>query len=146
MSKSRSMKQPVILDSFALVSLFHREPGWEQVRSALRELSLAGENALLCRMNWGEFYYIVRRRVGRQKAEEALILLEQLPVEILPLDDHLVKEAAEIQAENPVAYADAFCIATAKRVNGQILTSDPEFKEVEGIVSVRWITPRRKKG
>ena len=139
------MKQPVVLDSFALISLFHREPGWEQVRSALREISLAGENALLCRINWGEFYYTVRRRVGRQKAEEALALLEQLPVEVLPVDDQLVREAAEIKAENPVAYADAFCIATAKRVTGQILTSDPEFKAVEGIVFVRWITSRKRK-
>lgn len=59
------MKQPTVLDSFALVSLFHREPGWEQVRSILRDLSSGGEKAVLCRINWGEFYYIVRRRVGK---------------------------------------------------------------------------------
>jgi predicted nucleic acid-binding protein len=139
------MEQPVVLDSFALVTLFHREPGWEQVKSALRELSLASEKALLSRINWGEFYYIVRRRVGMQKAEETLTLLEQLPIEVLSVDDQLIKEAAEIKAEYPVAYADAFCIATAKRANGQVLTSDPEFKAVEGFVSVQWLKKGRGK-
>ena len=47
--------------------------------------------------------------------------------------------ALVIKAEYPVAYADAFCIATAKRVNGQILTSDPEFKAVENLVPILWL-------
>jgi uncharacterized protein len=36
-------------------------------------------------------------------------------------------------------YADAFCVATAKRLNARILTSDPEFKAVEKLVPVQWI-------
>ncbi|MFH1122301.1 MAG: type II toxin-antitoxin system VapC family toxin [Pseudomonadota bacterium] len=143
--KSKSMKQPIVLDSFALVSFFHREPGWEQVRSILRDLSSGGEKAVLCRINWGEFYYIVRRRVGKSRADEALLLLEQLPVEITSVDDQLVREAAEIKADYPVAYADAFCIAAAKRVNGKIVTSDPEFKAVEGFVPVLWLKARKSK-
>jgi ribonuclease VapC len=130
------------------VTLFHREPGWEKVRQVLRRLSSAGEHATLSVINWGEFYYIVRRRVGKRKAEEALVLLEQLPIGVFAVDDRLVKEAAEIKAEHPVAYADAFCIATARRVNGQVLTGDPEFKSVEGFVPIDWLTQpdsKRKK-
>ncbi|MFH1351723.1 MAG: type II toxin-antitoxin system VapC family toxin [Pseudomonadota bacterium] len=132
--------EKAVLDSFALVSFFHKEPGWKKVRDILHEFSSSGEKALLCRINWGEFYYIVRRRVGKQKIEETLALLEQLPIEILSVDDQLVKEAAEIKAEYPIAYADAFCIATAKRHDAYILTSDPEFKLVEALVSVIWLT------
>ena len=40
-------------------------------------------------MIWN-IYYIIRRRVGRVKAEEALALLEQLPIEIPPVDDQIV--------------------------------------------------------
>jgi uncharacterized protein len=127
------------LDSFALISLFNKEPGWKQIRGLLRDLESAGEKALLCRINWGEFYYIVRRRYGKQKSHETLTLLEQLPIEILSVDDQLVKEAAEIKAEYPLAYADAFCIATAIRHNAYVLTSDPEFKQVESIVRVTWL-------
>ncbi|RPI78633.1 MAG: type II toxin-antitoxin system VapC family toxin [Desulfobacteraceae bacterium] len=133
------MKKPVVLDSFALLCFFHKEPGWEKVESILSELSAAGEKALLSRINWGEFYYILKRRVGRSRTQEALALLDQLPIEILAVDDELVQEAAEIKAEYPIAYADAFCVATARRFNGQIVTSDPEFKAVEKIVSVIWL-------
>ena len=138
------MKQPVVLDSFALISFFHQEPGWEAVRSVFKELAEAGEKAVLSRINWGEFYYIVKRRVGREKTLEALALIDQLPINILSVDDLLISEAAEIKSDYPIAYADAFCVATAKRLNGRILTSDPEFKAVEKLVPVQWITGRKR--
>jgi predicted nucleic acid-binding protein len=136
------MKRSIVLDSFALLSFFHKEPGWETVRDILRDLSAAGDRALLCRINWGEFYYIVRRRLGRRKAEEALVLLEQLPIDVVAVDDELVKEAAEIKADYPVAYEDAFCIATAMRANGRLFTGDPEFGVVERLVDILWLSSR----
>ena len=78
--------------------------------------------------------------MGKRKAEEALVLLKQLPVKILSVDDTLVKEAAEIKSEYPVSYADAFCIATAQRSDGRILTNDPEFNSVQHLVPIIWLT------
>ena len=138
------MKHPVVLDSFALISFFHQEPGWEAVRTVFQDLTTAGEKAVLSRINWGEFYYIVQRRVGRAKTLEALALIDQLPITILSVDDLLISEAAEIKSDYPIAYADAFCVATAKRLNGRILTSDPEFKAIEKLVPVQWLTRRKK--
>jgi predicted nucleic acid-binding protein len=130
---------PIILDSFALLSFFHKEPGWEKIKALFTDLSQKGEKALLSRINWGEFYYILHRRAGREKTQEALALLEQLPIDILSVDDRLVREAAEIKAKHPIAYADAFCTALAQRMNGRILTGDPEFKEVERLVPIEWL-------
>ena len=138
------MKSPLVLDSFALVSLFHREHGWEKVRNHLRRLSDSREKACLCRINWGEFYYILKRRTGKMKAEEALLLLQQLPIVFISVDDDLVKEAAEIKSDYPLSYADAFCIATALRLNGRILTSDPEFRMVEHLLTVLWLDEEKK--
>jgi len=138
------MKHPVVLDSFALISFFHQEPGWEAVRTVFQDLTTAGEKAVLSRINWGEFYYIVQKRVGRAKTLEALALIDQLPITILSVDDLLISEAAEIKSDYPIAYADAFCVATAKRLNGRILTSDPEFKAIEKLVPVQWLTRRKK--
>ena len=134
------MKNTIVLDSFALVSFFHKECGWEKIRQVLYELSSSEQKALLSVINWGEFYYITKRRVGKRKAEESLGLLSQLPVKIISVDDDLVKEAAEIKSDYSVSYADAFCIATAQRSNGQILTNDPEFKSVQHLVQVLWLT------
>lgn len=134
------MNETIVLDSFALVSFFHKEPGWKKIQQIFYELASSGQKALLSIINWGEFYYIIKRRVGKDKAEEALILLEQLPVKILSVDDKLVKEAAEIKSDYPVSYADAFCIATTQRSNGKMFTNDPEFKSVQHLVSVVWLT------
>lgn len=134
------MSDAFVLDSFALVSLFHKEQGWEKVQHTLYNLSSSGKKALLSLINWGEFYYIVKRRVGKAKAEEALVLLDQLPVRLVPVDDKLVKEAAEIKSDYPISYADAFCVAVAQRSKSRILTSDPEFKNVQHFVSIAWLT------
>jgi len=130
----------VVLDSFALVSLFHREPGWRTVQAALYEQARANTTAVLNWINWGEFFYIVRRRVGASRANDTLRLLEQLPVDLYPVDQPLVREAAEIKSDYSVSYADAFCIATARRLNGTVLTSDPEFRAVKHLVRIRWLT------
>ncbi|MCU0579843.1 MAG: type II toxin-antitoxin system VapC family toxin [Desulfobacterota bacterium] len=133
------MKPPFILDSFALLNFLHKEPGWEKVKSLLADLAHKNEKAFLSRINWGEFYYILHRRVGRDKTLEALSLLDQLPIAFMAVDDSLVRKAAEIKAEYPIAYADAFCTALAQRMNGRILTGDPKFKAVEQLVAVEWL-------
>jgi predicted nucleic acid-binding protein len=137
------MSSNIVLDSFALLSFFHKEHGWERVKEVFYSLSSEKQQAILSIINWGEFYYIVKRRVGKIKADETLALLEQLPVRILSVDDELVKEAADIKADFAVSYADAFCIATARRSEAEILTNDPEFKLVEHLVKVKWIAGKR---
>ena len=133
------MNDRFVLDSFALVCFFHKEPGWNRVKEVFYDLSSSDQKAFLSVINWGEFYYIVNRRVGKDKAEEALALLEHLPITIVPVDNALVKEAAEIKSDYPVSYADAFCIALSQRTSCQILTNDPEFESVKDLVTVTWL-------
>jgi predicted nucleic acid-binding protein len=139
--KNSKVNEPIVLDSFALVAFYHKEGGWQKVQKTLYDLAASGQKALLSVINWGEFYYTIKRRVGKRKAEGALALLAQLPVEILPADIDLVKEAAEIKSDYPVSYADAFCIATAQRFQGRVFTNDPEFTSVADIVPVVWLVP-----
>lgn len=134
------MSEKLVLDSFALVSLFHREPGWKVVQAALYEQEKARMRAVLNWINWGEFFYIVKRRVGAAKGIEALRLLEQLPIELFPVDQPLVRAAAEIKSDHALSYADAFCVATAQRLNATVLTNDHEFRSVLGLIKIRWLT------
>jgi ribonuclease VapC len=134
------VSEKLVLDSFALVSLYHREPGWQVVQRALYDQEKARTRASLSWINWGEFLYIVKRHVGPAKTAEALRLLEQLPIELLPVDQALVRAAAEIKSEHTLSYADAFCVATAQRVNATVLTGDPEFESVERLIKIRWLT------
>lgn len=134
------MSEKLVLDSFALLSLYHREPGWQVVQKALYDQDKARARAVLNWINWGEFFYIVKRRVGPAKTMDALHLLEQLPVELYPVDQPLVRAAAEIKSEHTLSYGDAFCVATAQRLGATVLTNDPEFESVESLIKIRWLT------
>jgi uncharacterized protein len=139
-AKRRAVSEKLVLDSFALVSLFHREPGWQVVQKALYDQDRSRNRAILNWINWGEFYYIVKRRVGAAKTKDALRLLEQLPIELFPVDQPLVQAAAEIKSAHALSYADAFCIATAQRLDATVLTNDSEFEAVKNLIKIRWIT------
>jgi uncharacterized protein len=122
------------------VSLYHREPGWQIVQHALYEQEKTRSRAILNWINWGEFFYIVKRRIGPAKTIDALRLLEQLPIELFPVDQPLVRAAAEIKSDHALSYADAFCAATALLLRATVVTGDPEFKSVEHLVKIRWLT------
>ena len=110
------------------------------VQRALYDQEKAHARAILSWINWGEFFYIVKRRVGPAKTVEALRLLEQLPIELFPVDQALVRAAAEIKSDHALSYADAFCVATAQRLGATVLTDDPEFESVEDLIKIRWLT------
>jgi ribonuclease VapC len=46
---------------------------------------------------------------------------------LLPPDEGLVLAAAKIKASWPMAYADAFAVATAASTGTTLLTGDPEL-------------------
>jgi ribonuclease VapC len=47
--------------------------------------------------------------------------------------------AAQIKAQYPISYADAFAVALAQELNAAIVTGDSEFKQVESIVKLSWL-------
>ena len=50
-----------------------------------------------------------------------------------------VLAAAQIKTQYPISYADAFAVALAQELNATIVTGDPEFKQVESIVTLFWL-------
>lgn len=128
-----------ILDSFALLAYLGGETGQDRVRELLSAASNGETRTLMSLINLGEIAYITERERGLVKAQEALALIEQLPIEILPVDRQTVLSAAHLKANYPVAYADAFAIASAQAHGGIVLTGDPEFAAVSGIIQVEWI-------
>ena len=48
-------------------------------------------------------------------------------------------EAARLKARFPLAYADAFALATAIRFGARLVTGDPEFEVAEDLVDVEWL-------
>jgi ribonuclease VapC len=130
-----------VLDSWALLAFLHDEPAAAEVEKLLLKAAQERHKLLLCVVNWGEIYYSVARAEGEAVAEQKAADLATLAIELVPVDDDLklVREAAKLKATKKMAYADCFAAALARTRNAELVTGDPEFKEVEGEVKIAWL-------
>ena len=90
-------------------------------------------------INIGEIGYVALRAKLTTNLDDFLTLFSSLPIRPFSVDFDLIKEAAKIKSCHALSCADIFPVATALREDVDIITGDPEFKEVEGLVSIEWI-------
>lgn len=77
-------------------------------------------------INAGEVASILERRSGPSDARRVVRHLRRRVALELPSEDRVL-EAARLQARWPMAYADAFAVATALAHGATLLTGDPEI-------------------
>ena len=128
-----------VLDSYSLIAFFEAESGAKTMVEVFRAARDSDEPLLLSVVNWGEVYYITLREAGLDRAEEVATAISSLPIDIVPADLALTQEAARLKARGRIAYADCFAAALAKTRNAELVTGDPEFKQVADIVKIHWI-------
>ena len=133
------MDRAYVFDSYALIAHFEDEAGGEAVRALLRAASAGKTDIFFSVINLGELYYNTLREREREKADEILFLLEQLPIKVVNADLEAILEAARLKGVYPVAYADCFAAALGIRKKAKVVTGDPEFKKFGNILSVEWI-------
>lgn len=131
-----------VLDSYALLAYLEDEPGAAAVRGILAACSTEEATAWLSVVNLGEVLYITEREQGLPAAHKAVAAIDQLPVRVAVADRARTFAAAHVKARHPLSFADAFAVALAQEVEGSVVTGDPEFEAVEGLVAVRWIGER----
>jgi ribonuclease VapC len=128
-----------VLDTFALLAYLQDESFASQVEKLLEKASRDRSRLLFSMINLGELLYITERRGGVAKAQDALALIRQLPIELIPAEEQLIFAAAHIKANYPLSYADSFTVAVAMQEDAMILTGDPEFESVEKLVKIEWL-------
>ncbi len=133
------MDNTCVLDSYALLAHLEGEGSGERVTEMLKKAGIAKQTLYMSVINLGEAYYIITRERGSDRAEEVLMLIEQLPIRVVEADRDLTIEAAKLKAKHPVAYADCFAAALAIKKNLRLVTGDPEFKKLEKDVKILWI-------
>lgn len=121
----------VVLDAYAVIAVARRQAGAETVREAIE----AG-GAIISWINLGEVYHVLARAVGDERAQE---VVDRTIIDAraeLP-NGRVVLDAAQIKAHRaPISYADAFCVATARRHAAPVLTGDPEILALSDLVDV----------
>jgi len=134
------VKRRSVLDSYAVLAWIQDEPGAQLIEDLLYRAQSNQEDLLMNMINLGEVFYRCARVKDLPFARDMLEKVKLLPLKIVSCSDDLVLKAAEIKAEFPIAYADALALATAIRENARILTGDPEFRLVEHLVDIEWLT------
>ncbi len=129
-----------VLDSHAVLAYFEGEPSGVMVRGLIHDAERRRVRLYLSLINWGEILYIVRREKGEVAGHEVAARIDALPITLHGVDRALVKSAALLKAQYPIAYADAFAAATAQLLKVPVLTGDPEFRRLEAVLKVRWTT------
>ena len=128
-----------VLDTFALLAYLQDEAGASRVESLLKNAVNEKCRLFVSVINLGEMLYIVERRGGVPKSQDALALIRQLPIEVLAADEQAVFDAAHIKAGHALSYADAFAVVAAIRNSAVLLTSDSEFESVRSLIDVEWL-------
>ncbi len=72
-----------------------------------------------------EVYKVIRRDLSEERAVEAVAALRRAT--IVPVDETLALEAADISLDCRLAMADSLVYATAKRHGATLVTADADF-------------------
>jgi predicted nucleic acid-binding protein len=132
-----------ILDSFALLCLFDRKRKKESsvIIKYLEDAENGRIKLYLSKINEGEVFYKLYKYLGESVAVGFREDIKKgiIPLNVVSVNDKRVERASEIKAKYPLSYADAFCVELASDMKLPLITGDPEFKNVGGIVEVIWI-------
>lgn len=128
-----------VVDSYSLLAYLERETGADKMIEIFRVARDSGRDLLLSVVNWGEVYYITLREAGNERAEEVIHLIPTLPIQIVPADLELTKQAAEFKSKHKMSYAGCFAVALAKQRKAELVTGDKAFRGVEGEVKILWL-------
>ena len=128
-----------IIDASALIHFFQKQYGYEKVKLLFDQASQHDRKILMSSVNWGEVYGFTLKILGQAALQGLLTAMEALPIEIVPADGLLAQEAGHYKADRGLPYADAFAAALTKQHNGQLITSDKDFKAVEGDIHIFWV-------
>ena len=125
-----------VLDSYSLLAYIEGEAGAEQMIEIFKVARDSGRSLFLSVVNWGEVYYITMREAGHERADEVAHLISTLPIQIVPADLDLTRQAAELKAKHRMSFADCFAAALARQRKAELVTGDRDFRQVESEVKL----------
>ncbi|MBI0533068.1 type II toxin-antitoxin system VapC family toxin [Sphingomonas sp. TX0522] len=126
----------VVLDASALLALLRGEAGAKKVEGAL-----AGARMSVVNMAEVASHY---HKLGMPD-EDVDTMLRPLPVELVPADAALAREAGRLRRhtiEGGLSLGDRFCLALAKRDGLPAWTSDRKWKEIAAAAEVKVVAIR----
>jgi predicted nucleic acid-binding protein len=111
-----------VLDTSAVIAVFQAEKGAEVVRNTF---AIPGSRHVIHAVNLCELYYDYLKRGDERRARQAIAHVRSMRIEIIRLmRNRFVMDAGLIKQRHRIALGDCFAIATARYLNGTVVTSD----------------------
>jgi ribonuclease VapC len=130
-----------VFDSWALLAFFEDEPAADAVEEIIHSATLRRRPMLLSVINWGEIYYSTLRATSAAVAEARMREIASLTIEVVGIGDDLqmTRQAAVYKARYRISYADAFAAALARDRKAELITGDPEFRQLAKEIKIAWL-------
>jgi predicted nucleic acid-binding protein len=138
--KAESIKGNV-LDSSALLTLWNDEVGSEVVENILH----SGEKIYISFMSLMECRYRLWKNISFEESDRFSTHLELLPLEIIWVNQDIFEKAIEIKATKNLSVCDSWIIATAILTGSLLIHKDPEFEQVNDLVTLKTLPYKNKK-
>lgn len=132
MRAGETLPETIVFDAEPLVAYFCDEPGSDTVETFVKAVE-GPADGYISAVNLAEVHYVVRAIDGDERADAVGAVLEESGIrridtaETWPL-------AAEFKFRYAPALGDAFALATASHLNGQLLVgADADFEDVTDV-------------
>jgi len=129
----------IVLDSWALMAYLEDESAAEQVANIIADAHEDEIPLFMSIVNAGEIWYIIAREASEADANQSIAELRQLRIQFIDADWNLAQGAASFKSKKKMSYADCFAAALAKQKKAHLITGDPEFKQVEQVITIVWL-------
>lgn len=119
-----------VLDASAVIAFLEDRSGADIVEDLLGKAASNQQFLQMSVTTWGEIYAAISRVKGREVAGQRMEELDQLPIELLGVDDTAAKLAAEFSARHKLPYLGCIAAATAKVHKATFVTAEHEFESL----------------
>ena len=129
----------LVLDSWSILAYLEDEPAGQQVADLIADAHETGTPLMMTVVNVGEIWYITARETSEDEADRTILELAQLGIQFSDASWKLAREAARFKSKGKMSFADCFAAALAKENKADLVTGDPEFKQVESELKIHWL-------
>lgn len=121
----------IVIDSSGWIEFFTDGPLADEYASRLRKLTAVVTPVIVI--------YEVYKRLKRELSEDdAVIAVSAMQrSQVVAIDQEIALTAADLSLEHRLAMADALVLATARKFQAELVTSDRDFEGVIGVTYLR---------
>ena len=134
-------KESLVFDAWAVVAWLNGEASASRIRHFIEEAEKGCVEIYMSLINAGEVFYIIAKRKGMAFARKIIRELLSSPITFVLPSEVQIWKAAELKAQFPLSYADAFAVALGILKDAPVVTGDPEIRALKeaGKVEVLWL-------